>query len=369
MSDYRADSILTGSDYRVGSIIYVAVGVRSVGSVSADIGYPGDLVEISLNGTWDAGGKTATLNGVSLSIYQQSSTYIRFYVPTPYADGSSFSGLNLDTAYTLTVDDSTVNPKSSQFVISSPDAPTYWYISSIAGSPWGESSIFYESTGLSNGDSAFVEVLEGGPMTSMLSDGTFVSANAIRFRAKAYNVDGWGTSWDTWDFRETPALEFVATIPEVIDLPVGVPVTLQYDDEFVGEIQSYSLTGTLPSGLTFDTVLGTISGTPDTVETASGLVITATDGIDTVDSNTFSISVLSYGGPGYSIPLNDYIRYLANNDSSAGGINDSWKAYLTAEGYSTGTINDRQFLWLRALGYTGSLSDMLTAYKADNLIL
>lgn len=58
---------------------------------------------------------------------------------------------------------------------------------------------------------------------------------------------------------------------------------------------TYALTaGIMPSGLALDADTGEISGTPDTVETQAGLVVTATDAsTDTADSNAFEIDVLA----------------------------------------------------------------------------
>lgn len=51
-------------------------------------------------------------------------------------------------------------------------------------------------------------------------------------------------------------------------------------------------TGVLPSGLSIDADTGEISGIPDTIATAAGLVVTATDAsTDTAASNAFDIDV------------------------------------------------------------------------------
>lgn len=61
---------------------------------------------------------------------------------------------------------------------------------------------------------------------------------------------------------------------------------------------SYALTGTLPTGLSFDTTTGAITGTPTVNGTTSGLNITVTDSIGTaVSLGTFSITVNSSATP------------------------------------------------------------------------
>ncbi len=62
----------------------------------------------------------------------------------------------------------------------------------------------------------------------------------------------------------------------------------------------FTLTGTLPGGLSLNSSTGVISGTPTTAETASGLNITMTDANGlTVSLGTFSITVsAAAGSPG-----------------------------------------------------------------------
>jgi hypothetical protein len=55
----------------------------------------------------------------------------------------------------------------------------------------------------------------------------------------------------------------------------------------------FSLTGTLPAGLSFSTSTGAITGTPTTVQTASGLNITVTDSSGSASLGVFSIAVSS----------------------------------------------------------------------------
>lgn len=57
----------------------------------------------------------------------------------------------------------------------------------------------------------------------------------------------------------------------------------------------YSQTaGIMPSGLVLDTGTGQIAGTPDTVETQAGIIITCTDAsTDTAVTNAFEIDILA----------------------------------------------------------------------------
>lgn len=59
--------------------------------------------------------------------------------------------------------------------------------------------------------------------------------------------------------------------------------------------RTFSLTGTLPTGLTFNTSTGNISGTPTITGTSSGLSISVTDSTRAISLGPFSIVVLDAG--------------------------------------------------------------------------
>lgn len=76
---------------------------------------------------------------------------------------------------------------------------------------------------------------------------------------------------------------------------VGTPYSLNLAPYFAGTETPFTYSvfaGTLPAGLSLNTSTGAISGTPTTEQTASGLVIRATDSAsDTANTNSFSITV------------------------------------------------------------------------------
>jgi hypothetical protein len=199
MADYRFGSTLSaggaGPDYRFGSVLFASLSTRTVGNISIDSALPGTVYTLPLGGTWDAGSKSALLNGIALTITDEGTDFIEFTVPEPYGDGSDFDTLALNTVYAITVDDSAVNPTSGSFRIDAPAPPTYHYIPSITGTSWVQSSVLYQSDGVANGDSLIAEVLAGGPFKEFNPDGTYILLNPARFRLKAYNADGWSASW------------------------------------------------------------------------------------------------------------------------------------------------------------------------------
>jgi len=226
VADVRFGSYLqggTGPDVRFGSYLYTPLAERTVGNITIDSAVPGTVYTLPLQGDWDAADKVATLNGIALTLTDEGADFIEFTVPEPYGDGSSFDTLALNTVYAITVDDSAENPTSGSFRIDAPAVP-YYYISSITGSPWNQSSVLYLSGGVSNGDSLLAEVLAGGPMTSFATNGSWVASNPIRFRVKAFNADGWQASWATFSIGDNDAPLLVSATTN------GTTTTLTFDE-------------------------------------------------------------------------------------------------------------------------------------------
>ena len=92
---------------------------------------------------------------------------------------------------------------------------------------------------------------------------------------------------------------FTGTVPNQSGT-VGVPFTaLALGVYFSGSGNFAVQSGTLPAGLTLNTTTGTITGTPTTAATSSGVVIrrTATSGIPaTADTNAFSVTIAAVAG-------------------------------------------------------------------------
>lgn len=100
-----------------------------------------------------------------------------------------------------------------------------------------------------------------------------------------------------------------ATVGTALSLDISSYVTLTNGDA----ITSYTLTGTLPSGLNFNSTTGIISGTPMAVTAETTLSVTATDndGESNSDSFTFTVSAApadTTGGRDFSLRKNLKLR-------------------------------------------------------------
>lgn len=112
--------------------------------------------------------------------------------------------------------------------------------------------------------------------------------------------------------------------------------------------KTFSLTGTLPTGLSFSTVTGAITGTPTVIATTSGLNISVTDSSGTASLGAFSIQVVAQltisGTPGTGTVGSAY-SFTPTVTGGAGtqtfalvtGTLPSWASFNTATGAITGT--------------------------------
>ena len=127
-----------------------------------------------------------------------------------------------------------------------------------------------------------------------------------------------------------------------------------------GSIASYSLTGTLPAGLSFSTTTGRITGTPTVAQAATTYTITATN-ISGSGTATFTLTVVrTYAvgetGPGGGIVF--YVQAAGGTFTSTGSdcgntckyleaAPNNWGASTTVEDLCRGVVADRdpECLW------------------------
>jgi len=165
-------------------------------------------------------------------------------------------------------------------------------------SAWNNGS-FYQSGDLSTVVQEVKDLsgwASGNAMLFMIKAGTGCNSSDCRRRAQSRDA--------TTTNQPLLHIEY-GTPPMMGDVPnqegaVGRAFTLNISDYVTttdgDPILSYTLTGTLPSGLTFNTADGSISGTPTAIETQS-LTVYATDQDGNSNSDTFSISIVPPSPP------------------------------------------------------------------------
>lgn len=100
----------------------------------------------------------------------------------------------------------------------------------------------------------------------------------------------------------------------------------------------FSLSGTLPAGLTFDPASATLSGTPTQTGVFGGIVVTATDSNGCAGSRTFSLQIDA--PPGVPEPINDRVSLTVTGQSllPASCPNYAAELVLTATLTNTGDL-------------------------------
>lgn len=169
---------------------------------------PGDSVTINLSGVANATGKTANLDGNTLSLDSQDIDSIELTWPNlqPLGDRT----INYNAAATLLVDDAGSNDTTS--VTTQPQGGYDFH--SITGSPWDSTSIYgNDPAALVNGDKHYGTVIAGA-MDSMGTDGVPVNpTNGTQYKYWIYDISEgiWGNSATaTWGVTtSTPVIQDV----------------------------------------------------------------------------------------------------------------------------------------------------------------
>ena len=208
-------------------------------------------------------------------------------------------------SFTLTKDTtmSTVTPTTSG------GAVTQWSISPTL--PTGLS--FSTSTG----------AISGTPTTTSSSTSYTVTAS---------NTGGSATAIVTIQVN-IAAPSSITYSPSSLTLAKGVAMTTVTPSASGGPVSSWSISPTLPSGLTFDTSTGAISGTPTAVSSSTAYTVTATNAggsgtaTVTIAVNDISPSSVTYSPSTLTLTKNTAMTTVT--PTSSGGAVTSWSISAT----------------------------------------
>ena len=257
-------------------------------SISSSTGaISGTPTAITSSGTYtvtatNAGGSgTATLTIVVNDVAPSSVTY-----------SPSFLTLSKDSAMT------TVTPTSSG------GAVTSWSISSTL--PAGLS--FSTSTG----------AISGTPTAT---------ANVTTYTVTASNSGGSATATVTIIVNDA-APSSISYTPSSFTLTKGTAMTTATPSASGGDVTSWSISPTLPAGLSFSTSNGSISGTPTAVDASTSYTVTATNaggsGTATVNIVVNDVSPYSVSYSGTPFTLTKGTAMTTATPSANGGTVTSW---------------------------------------------
>ncbi len=103
---------------------------------------------------------------------------------------------------------------------------------------------------------------------------------------------------------------------------VGTPITPNLPSSVGGAVASYSVSPTLPSGLSLDTSSGAITGTPLAVAAGADYTVTATNGAGSTTALVhITVNVAAPAGLAYTTPVTYVVgtAIAANSPTSSGG--------------------------------------------------
>jgi hypothetical protein len=124
------------------------------------------------------------------------------------------------------------------------------------------------------------------------STGTISGTPTVISSSTSYTVtatNGAGSDTATITISVTDALPVIVYSPNSFTEAVGTAMTSVTPTSYAGTVDSYSISPSLPSGLSLDTSTGTISGTPTAVSSSTAYTVTATN---TAGTDTASLTII-----------------------------------------------------------------------------
>lgn len=260
-----------------------------------------DVETVGINSNWSLGSQTGACTAGLTIIPDASCTFDVSF--TPQQIGPSLSGY-------LTVTDNSLNASPAEQLISLGGTvisvlPTVTGLLPRAGSPAGGSVVtitgtnFTESTSVTFGGAPAASVTVDSPTQITATSPSGILGFTVDVVATTPAGSSQLNSADQFQY----VLPLIAIPTGTVTLTAGTPVQfipVSASNGVPG--YSYALTsGTLPSGLSFDTGTGAVSGTPTALVTNASYTVTVTDSAGEVAAQNFTLTVNS---PNYVVSTN-----------------------------------------------------------------
>ena len=125
------------------------------------------------------------------------------------------------------------------------------------------------------------------------TDGSISGTPTVTSSSTSYTVtasNSGGSDTATITITVTEQLPVIVYSPNTFTLSVGTAMTAVSPTSYAGDVDSYAISPSLPSGLSLDTSTGELSGTPSAVSSSTSYTVTATNTAGT-DTATLTIVV------------------------------------------------------------------------------
>ncbi len=200
--------------------------------------------------------------------------------------------------------------------------------------------------------------------TGVISGTPTATSSVTTYTITATNVTGSATTTVTITVNNLPPV--ISYSPGTVTYVVGTTITPTTPVSTGGAPSSYSISGTLPTGLSFNTSTGVITGTPTTTFATATFTITATNSAGTSNTSLIitvspSAPIISYTPSTNAYPVGAAITTLS--PTNTGGAVTGYSYSATGTNLTGATLSGPSLMTIDASGniyvcnyYNGTIS-------------